>query len=620
MKTLPVRPLPISAEPLVDYLERLANANGYNLREFMSALNCADGITREALTSVLNGHTLPKFSGPAVQSASIEVDTFGLQAVDFTHMNRRWCPSCIVQAGWMRPIWRLKVATICVVHGTRLVQACSQCRSSPSLQEMLHSACKCGHRFVETSIQATRTELQIAYALSDSLNGAVTLNLGDTDVKLLTPQLVRLICYIGQFVKGPLLRRPGKIRELEDISVAAGLVAGTAKLLADWPSAFWSCLESFVDLAPSDASVRRVFGPLYHVIYHDLRDASFQFIRDAFELFLLEHWRGELCGRHRLFSETTLTNHRHKGLARVARAAGMSSKRLRKMIHQDRFPASEFNPDSARNIITVDRDLLARLIPDPAEYLDLRAVSRLLGLTRTRLRQLVAHGAILADAQPDFRRSNRWHFRLADLTHFTSEIRAAALCDVDAGRNLVSLTHALKFWRVSATELSLLIKSLKLQEIPFSASTSCNLGALKFDEDVLRSWLSGVRASTVEWVSVTDASKRLDLKEQVVYELVSRNFIDAKLISKNGQVTRRISLSSLDRFRQTYVAAAELSQLQGTSTTMLLKRIAAKPITGPKIDGGRQYFFRRDDINLETQLCRPPDEYFHKATLLTQSN
>lgn len=171
--------------------------------------------------------------------------------------------------------------------------------------------------------------------------------------------------------KGPPLRRPGKIRELEDISIAAELVAGTAKLLADWPSSFWSCIESFVDVAPADASIRRVFGSLYHVLYQDLRDPSFQFLRDAFELFLLEHWRGELCGRHRLFSEVTIKNHRHQGLARVARAAGMSSKRLRKMIHQDRFPANQFNPDSARNIITVDKDLLARLVPSPTEYLDL---------------------------------------------------------------------------------------------------------------------------------------------------------------------------------------------------------------------------------------------------------
>lgn len=600
MKTLPVRPLPISAEPLVDYLERLANANGYNLREFMSALNGADGITPEALTSVLNGHTLPKFSGPAVQSASIEVDTFGLQAVDFTHMNRRWCPSCIVQAGWMRPIWRLKVATICVVHRTRLVQACSQCRYSPSLQEMLHGACKCGHRFVETSIQATRTELQIAHALSDSLNGAVTLNLGETDVKLLTPQLVRLICYTGQFVKGPLLRRPGKIRELEDISVAAGLVAGTAKLLADWPSAFWSCLESFVDVAPADASVRRVFGALYHVLYQDLRDPSFQFLRDAFELFLLEHWRGELCGRHRLFNHQTIQDHRHQGLARVARASGIGSKTLRRMVHQDRFPANHFDPASKRQLITINKEELARILPDQAAYIDLRSTARLLGLKRSRLRQLIAHGAILADAKPDFARSNHWHLQRSEVFGLLEDLRRGSVgVSVDAG--VVTLNHALRYWRVSAAELGALIRTVRQQGIQYGLAVADRLSDMRFRKSDLQVWLRDARASTTTWVSISRAAELLGLKEQVVYELVARNFLIADVITKGGHAVRRIALPSLQQFEETYVAVSVLAKQRNTSSRSLLQQVASRPVTGPDIDGARQYFFRRADLAAETQ-------------------
>jgi hypothetical protein len=351
-----------------------------------------------------------------------------------------------------------------------------------------------------------------------------------------------------------------------------------------------------------DASVRRVFGTLYHVLYQDLRDQAFQFLRDSFELFLLEHWRGELCGRHRLFSERTIKNHRHQGLARVARAAGMSSKRLRKMIHQDRFPANQFNPDSARNIITVDVDLLNRLVPASTEYLDLRAVSRMLGLKRTRLRQLVAHGAILADAQPDFRISNRWHFRRTEVEGFMGEIRQGAQVDQLEGET-TTLTHALRFWRVSSAELGELTKALKRREIPFFAPLGSRLGDLIFGESVLRKWLEEQRAATVEWISVSKASKLLGLKEQVVYELVSKNYIDADVISKNGHAMRRISLSSLDRFTETYISASQLAQLHDTSTTALLKGISARPVTGPRIDGGRQYFFRKDDIDIPPPAC-----------------
>ncbi len=602
MKTLPVRPLPIPSEPLVDYLERLANANGYNLRDFISSVTSGDGLTPATLARMLNGHAVLKFSGPVIQSTSIEVDTFGLQTVDFTHIHRRWCPSCIVQAGWMRPLWRLKVATICVIHRTRLVQVCSQCHCFPSLQEMLHGACKCGNRFADSSIQATRTELQIAHALSESLKGIATLNLRETDVKLATHQLVRLICYIGHFVKGPLLRRPGKIRELEDISVAAGLVAGTAKVLADWPSAFWRCLESFVDVAPADASVRRVFGALYHVIYQDLRDPSFQFLRDAFELFLLEHWRGELCGRHRLFNHQTIQDHRHQGLARVARASGIGSQTLRRMVHQDRFPANHFDPSSKRQLITINKEALARILSDQSAYMDLRSTARLLGLKRCRLRQLIAHGVILADAKPDFSRSNHWNLRRSEIFGLLEALRQGA-SSIPREAATVTLNHALRYWRISAAELGTLIRAAKQQDIQYDLIFTNRLSEMRFREPVLRAWLRDARDATTTWVSISRAAKLLCLKEQVVYELVARNFLIADVITQGGHVFRRIALPSLQKFEETYIAVSKLAKQQNTSSRSLLRQIASRPVTGPDIDGARQYFFRRADLTtpFETQ-------------------
>lgn len=601
MRPLPLRPLPVPTEPLTDYIERLAIANGYHRRELWSVLDRDEQSHKRLLEEALGGLALPRFSGPADPRIEIPVELFGLKPEDFTHVHRRWCPFCINEAAWFRPFWRLKVATNCNIHSVQLLQFCPRCRAYQEPQAILNGKCECGASFTHEMPTATRHGVLINRALEESLSGTTVLDLGESAAQLTTSQLVRLICYVGRFIEGPTLRRPGQIRELENIKVASSLVGGTSALLSNWPATFWHCLERFVEAAPLDASVRRVFGSLYHVLYQDLKDQAFQFMRDAFELFLLEHWRGELCGRHRLFSERTIKNHRHQGLARVARAAGMSSKRLRKMIHLDRFPANQFNPDSARNIITVDKDLLTRLIPAPEEYLDLRTVARILGLKRTRLRQLVAHGAILADAKPDFRISNRWHFQRADVEGFMNKIRHTALITQPTG-DTVTLAHVLQFWRVSSLEISELIKALKRREIPFFARENCRLSDLTFSATALRNWITEVRAATVEWISVSKASERLGLKEQVVYELVSRNYIDADVISKNGHATRRISLVSLLMFRLTYISAHELAQLQGTSTTALLRCTSVLPITGPKIDGGRQYFFRRDDFDAATPL------------------
>ena len=112
MKPLPLRPLPVSGEPISDYLDRLASANGYRVWELWRILDRGDSSHHQALSDALNGHVLPRFSGPSIPRISIPVELFGLQAGDFTHRYRRWCPRCVVEGKWLRPLWRLKVATV----------------------------------------------------------------------------------------------------------------------------------------------------------------------------------------------------------------------------------------------------------------------------------------------------------------------------------------------------------------------------------------------------------------------------------------------------------------------------------------------------------------------------
>lgn len=595
MKPLPLRPLPAPSEALTDYFERLACANGYLGLELWHILDQGDYSHPDLLSQALNGQPLPVFSGPSSPYINIPVNDFGLHPSDFTRVHRRWCPLCIEDSSWMRPIWRLKLATICATHRVHLLQQCPACHAYQTQCSILRGACECGIQFARVLVRAYRQEVRIAEILAKSLEVPATLDLGETAPLLNTPQIVRLVCYAGRLIEGPTLQRPGQVRGLEELPVASTLIAGIATLLADWPSSFWRCLERFVEAAPADASVRRVFSPLYQVIYQDLRDSVFQFLRDAFELFLLDHWRGELCGRHRLLNIETIRDHRHQGVARAARAAGVGSQTLRRLIHQDRFPANQFSPTAKRHLVTVDKEALAQLLPVSADYLDLRSTARLLGLKRSRLRQLVANGSLIADAKPNFGRSNRWHFRRSEIVTFLDDIRNMAT-SIPSTEDRTSLDHVLRYMRVSASELGSLIRAGRRGDIEYELELGGNLSKINFRSADLHAWLTSVRNATVEWVSVTRAAEILKLKEQVVYELVSRNLIVAEINAGSGHVRRRIALTSLQQFKQDFISVVELARLRNTSSNALLKAISVRPITGPSIDGGRQYFFRRTDI------------------------
>jgi hypothetical protein len=582
-------------EPLTDYLERLAHANGYNGHELWSVLN-QDGESHEKiLSNALNGFSLPEFSGPADRHVEIEVNQFGLQPADFTRYPRRWCPHCIKSQPWFRPVWRLKVAAVCAEHCSRLLETCPSCSAWPSVSSILRGICECDARFVDVSVGAARRHTRLARALEASLIGPAVIELESVKITMAAPQLVRLIFYIGRLNEGPNLRRPGQLAKLGEMDVSFSMFDEAAILLDNWPEAFWHCLEIHMDASPDDASVRRVFGAVYQVIYRRLRAPANQFLRDTFESFLLDHWRGELCGRHRLFDSNTIACHPRRGLARVARAHNIGGQTLRRMVNHGWLPAKQFTPSPKRQIITIDENQISTFIPTPADYLDLRSAARYLGIKRSRLRELVGLGAILADALPTWRRRNQWYFRRDLVIGFLAEIRKSATLNLNS-QTTVTLNHVLKYWRVTSEELATLLEAMKKNSVLYSVVEPGQLRDLEFDEAELRTWLLGHRQTTTEWVSVTNAAELLGLKEEVVYGLVSKALLAARLIERKGHIIRRISRLSLEKFEREYVSLASLAKRGNESPSAVLRRMTVDAVTGPRIDGGRQYFFRRDEV------------------------
>lgn len=81
-----------------------------------------------------------------------------------------------------------------------------------------------------------------------------------------------------------------------------------------------------------------------------------------------------------------------------------------------------------------------------------------------------------------------------------------------------------------------------------------------------------------------------------MYELIGKHLLVADLVSGGRSMLKRIQHDSLKAFQRDYVSLSTLAKAAGTTATALLTMLPAKPVTGPRIDGGRQYFFRREDL------------------------
>ncbi|MCG8988814.1 TniQ family protein [Delftia acidovorans] len=596
MKALPLRPAPIAGEPLDSYIERLAHANDCTASELTRLIRQCGDDHLAGLAGLLGGQSLVAFGSPAIPKIGIPVRSFGLPATSFTHRRMRVCPSCVAESPWIRPLWRLKVVTACPLHGITLVQHCRRCHEPVRLNTALTGACGCGLHYRASAHQVGSAERALMRAIDDSLHGAGNLVSGDLALWMNTAEWSKLLRYAGRLIQGPTLEHPGQIAALEDLDVARGIVQGTLALLQDWPDAYWRCLQKFVDAAPWDGSIRRVFTPLYTVIYQRLPEPAFQFLRDGFETFLLEHWRGELCGRHRAFRPETLQNHPRKGLAKLAREAGMGRSLLKRLVHNDYLPGIRFRSLSGqgRETITVNASQVAELLPDRAAYRDLKSTAQLLGLKRSRLRQFVALGILQADCRPDWSRRSHWHFHKAALQDFIARLRM--LSTGEALGSCVTLGEVLQFWQLAPQELRALFDALWSGELPLRMTENTVISAMVLDGNRTRSWLEDHRRRTIPWLTPTQASQLLEVKEQVVYELIGKHLLVADLVSGGRSMLKRIQHDSLKAFQRDYVSLSTLAKAAGTTATALLTMLPAKPVTGPRIDGGRQYFFRREDL------------------------
>jgi hypothetical protein len=93
-------------------------------------------------------------------------------------------------------------------------------------------------------------------------------------------------------------------------------------------------------------------------------------------------------------------------------------------------------------------------------------------------------------------------------------------------------------------------------------------------------------------LTVQAVAQRLKMQWAVVAHLVERGL----LISNDGL----IRLADVERFQATFVSGSVLAKEMGTSprrmAEILLDR-GVMPVVGPRVDGSRQNFYRRADVD-----------------------
>ncbi|MGV8991609.1 MAG: TniQ family protein [Thiobacillus sp.] len=586
----PIRPRPKPGEATLSYVIRVAQANGYGtLSQLWQAV--LKGGQSGPLDSLLSKLDITQSDwdlliGPLPSYWKIPVRLAeGLSSNDYNHSLIRWCPACLEEAPYLRVPWGLKLQSVCVRHQLQLADQCPVCgaHQRQGRIELVH--CACGARLSATAHESVPPEMA---QLNDWL-AAGSMEGEGLGPRLSAAEWHRLVRYLGQFTLGTWPGRPGQVSGQHRLDRASTLIQNTVALLPDWPRHFHELIAVIRACAPDSHSLSRTFKPLYGVIYGDLPAPGYQFLRDAFEDYLHEHWWGLVCRRNKRLRPDTVASHPSMTLKQAAQSAGTSPAVVRHLVQAALIPVDEAPLRCGRHTRSIHQREVERISAVTQGSLSLKATAVVLALPKHRVRELVAAGILKPVISRPAQQSAAWLFTRDEL----APLSAVAGTGHSASET-VTLNRILRTWRLRKTEFPSLVQALADGALVSMAEVALPIGKIILGSEQVRSWLREFRSQTNSGISIDEAARYLGLKQQVAYGLVAIGLLDSAATAAG----KRIRMEHMRAFQADFVSLAELAQRQGHSPRSVLRTMEAEPVCGPSIDGSRQYFFRRQDLGV----------------------
>lgn len=478
---------------------------------------------------------------------------------------------------------------ICPYHHNLLMDACPECETVLSAGQVLSGHCQhCGQSLTEKVVEASDTikMVQSMFQCSVARENQTSLSI--------TPQgwarLIQLVANIELRAQG---QKTGQLAQLHRVSVLAAVSHKLGSLLENWPDNFYPWLDKIKTSSPSSFSLRRSFGRLYHWLYVELDSPEFDFLREAFEVYLKQNWEGPITQR----------NHWQTGLhgqgncitiQEACMKLRVTPAELKRLHAAGWLQANIVTSRSGRQFWSIPEAQLSLVRMELSEGLTLEATAKYLGFSKTRIRQLVATRVLLPQFTPGEHGASVWRFALDSLRILVAHCQVHGITPSPI-QPVITLSNALKTMRIDGPCFTALLRAIMKREVLLveNSSAASQLGSILLDKRTLDDWLSAYRIEHAGLLTIPEAAKQLKIKEQVAYHLVQRRLLASTL---RNQTQFWITTEAVADFELQYVALSALAQEAKTSPKSLLTTLAVQPVTGPTIDGCRQYFYRRTDL------------------------
>lgn len=484
----------------------------------------------------------------------------------------RWCPLCLDQEApnwleqWSGPM------PICPIHQCWLADTCECCDRRLNWRNARFLSCSCGGSLVTITPTPLSAELMRLISPSDQHSSWWA--------HLNVEHRWRAARLLGALHTFGLNNKPLKKASANAIQHLRILIGTGAAIMLGGEIAFHDLLRR-IRTTPSSAT-------------------SVQLMRDAFPALLIKirrqlpHSTQEVIyGWVRTYLQKQSNNAGAISwkASRVTLSATECAKRLHirpervlEMLSENGVAPPARVTSTGRTMLAVAPSVIEAIQNKSARKLSQAAASKIYGLSVARLTCLIKTGLINGDARKVDRES------IADLLRGAVQTPEKE----QLGNNLTALDSLLRT-AVPLPHTGAFFTALLSGKIS-SAGTPNHAREILVCRLDTKAALAECSAPVNELVSIPQAAERLKLKQEVLYHLVDRGLIKVISARVGRRAARFVTEAEIARFNAQIEPLSVAASRCGISKQSALRWALScklEIISGPSIDGGRQYFLRK---------------------------
>jgi hypothetical protein len=490
-----------------------------------------------------------------------------------SHGVARWCPHCLSALdGYWREDWYTGRAA-CLVHQCWLTSKCGACRRTLRWSQARFVTCTCGAALQDVRVDAFSADVLML------VDGQIEANAGRLSLDERW-NLARFLGALSQFgLQGKPLKKASRQKEnSEKLTVTAG-----ASLIADQAA----CFEMLDRLRTPQSGMNdvpllsMVFPRLITMIRTQLSVAERCLILDLLDAYVA---RTSARGGAMVWERKGKTWRLNTGLRRPQETPNAA---IFRMLARTGATIPVRRTRAGRQKFVISQADLHALQATQHSLVPLKAAARYAGISTRRI-QALAEARLVA--------SNGARIDTRSVDRVLEGVAAASVRDVQVLEDPVSLTDALRLYvpvEASAAFFNRLMSgAVRLvfgpNEVPALRDIYANRGDM----------ISAARppTETSSRISIVEAARRLGVKQEVMYHLINTGLIRTKTGKLGRRRARVVDIDDLQKFTEQFMPLFSVAKGLGLSAREApawARQHGIEIVTGPSVDGGRQYWIRR---------------------------